>query len=826
MYRKLQLLLTLLLALPIGMLAAGTTWQSATEISINGSANGTLSESNEEQWYWFAVTEDGQSELTVTPSGKLNVWDVTLYTYSGDQTDIVQRNIVGIGTSAGTMTTTDLAPGTYFIRVRRYSESGSYTLTSKYTPNPFANDGKHDDWTTAKWLEDGKSARGHLGYSYFNDKNEEDWYYINVNVDGQADITIDPDQTFGLNVWDLTLYTYNEDQTDLVQRNIKGIGKELSTMTTTDLAPGTYFIRVRRYDSHGGYTLSYKLTPNPFANDGKHDDWTTAKALGNGQTVQGHLGYCYFKDTNEEDWYYINVNADRKADITINPDQTFALNVWDLTLYTYNEDQTDIVQRNIKGIGKELGTMTTTDLAPGIYYLRVRRYGDHGGYTLSYQLTPNPFANDGKHDDWMTAKWLEDGKTVQGHLGYLYFNDRNEEDWYCYEVTADGKLDITINPSQTFNLNVWDVTLYTYNGDQTDIVQRNIKGIGKELGTMTTTNLAPGVYFLRVRRYGDHGGYRLKALLTPNGYANDPEPNNEWTQAVALEANKTVTGHLGYNYFNNTDEEDWYMIQQPAKGTVTLTIHPDQEFGLNIWDVTLYGYNSDQTDITQKGISGVGREDKEFVVNDIDAGTYFVKVRRYSDHGSYLLKYGTKLDKVEPTKPEVPEDIDDINSTEDPLPGDNPTPGPGPDDPGYDVTDQFTLWYTLDSGGGTVAYKLAEKPQVRLLGAETTVTSSRGVMTFETTKIWKFTLDTKGSPVGIDETPVQQTEGSVSRGDDALIFSGCRPGEPVFVYTTGGALVSQQRIGADGTLELPLGTLRPGMYIVKAGSVNLKFMKK
>jgi hypothetical protein len=82
MYRKLQLLLTLLLALPIGMLAAGTTWQSATEISINGSANGTLSESNEEQWYWFAVTEDGQSELTVTPSGKLNVWDETLYTYN------------------------------------------------------------------------------------------------------------------------------------------------------------------------------------------------------------------------------------------------------------------------------------------------------------------------------------------------------------------------------------------------------------------------------------------------------------------------------------------------------------------------------------------------------------------------------------------------------------------------------------------------------------------------------------------------------------------------------------------------------------------------
>ena len=1049
------------------MLAQGSTWQSAATIGLDGSVTGALSESSGEHWYKFIVSEDGKSDLTVTPSGKLNVWDVTLYTYNEDQTDIVQRNIKGVGTAVSTMTTTDLAPGTYFVRVRRYGESGSYTLTSKYTSNPFANDDKHDDWTTAKALGNGQTVQGHLGYCYFKNTNEEDWYYINVNADGKADITINPDQTFNLNVWDLTLYTYNEDQTDIVQRNIKGIGTAAGTMTTTDLAPGVYFLRVRRYGGHGGYSLNYQLTPNPFANDGKHDDWTTAKALGDGQTVQGHLGYHYFNDKNEEDWYYINVNADGQADITINPDQTFELSVWDLTLYTYNEDQTDIVQRNIKGIGSEPGTITTTDLAPGIYFLRVRRYGGHGGYTLSYQLTPNPFANDGKHDDWTTAKALEDGKTAQGHLGYVYFNDKNEEDWYCYEVTADGKLDITINPSQTFGLNVWDLTLYTYNGDQTDIVQRDIKGIGTELGTMTTTNLAPGIYFLRVRRYGGHGGYtlscqltpnpfandgmhddwttakwlengktvqghlgycyfkdtndedwycyevtadgklditinpsqtfglnvwdltlytyngdqtdlvprnskgvgtalgtmtttdvapgiyflrvrrygghggyRLKALLTPNGYANDPEANNDWMHAVALEANETVTGHLGYTYFKNTDEVDWYMIQQPAKGTVTLTIHPDQEFGLNVWDITLYGYNSDQTDITQKGISGVGTEDKEFVVNEINAGTYFVRVRRYGGHGAYFLKYGTKLDKVEPAKPEVPEDIDDIESKEDPQPGDDDTPLPSdgtgteyvynptdqtvtvtdipddeqgviiacgpwdipvkqvlipydifhknppkdvsigsttpptviggdfdPDDVGNitlhvpagyedeyknhpewgkfkeiigdydkpqpgpgDVIDEFTLWYTLDIGG-TVGYKLSEKPQVRLLGEETTVTSSRGVATFETFKIWKFTLTAGSSdPVGIKETlaPLQpEAQPSINReGGDALVFSGCRPGELVRVYTTGGRLVSQYRIDNDGSLILSLSSWKQGLYIVKAGSANIKIMKK
>ncbi len=184
---------------------------------------------------------------------------------------------------------------------------------------------------------------------------------------------------------------------------------------------------------------------------------------------------------------------------------------------------------------------------------------------------------------------------------------------------------------------------------------------------------------------------------------------------------------------------------------------------------------------------------------------------------------------VDTTGEYVDDDPDTDIPDPEPINPDEGDPDPGTDpQPGGDVIDEFTLWYTLDTGG-TVGYKLSEKPQVRLLGAETTVTSSRGVMTFETLKIWKFTLNATGDATAIEETvsPVQpEAEGSVSRGDDALVFSGCRPGEPVGIYTTGGRLVSQHRIGSDGSLELSLGTLRPGLYIVKAGSVNIKFLKK
>ena len=154
---------------------------------------------------------------------------------------------------------------------------------------------------------------------------------------------------------------------------------------------------------------------------------------------------------------------------------------------------------------------------------------------------------------------------------------------------------------------------------------------------------------------------------------------------------------------------------------------------------------------------------------------------------------------------------------------------PDDPDPQGETVDEFTLWYTLDIGG-TVGYKLSEKPQVRLLGEETTVTSSRGVATFLTKDIWKFTLSVGSSdPVGIEETfaPVQtEAQPSISRESDALVFSGCRPGEPVVVYTTGGRLVSQYRIGDDGSLTLSLSSLGQGLYIVKAGSANIKIMKK
>ena len=58
MRKKLQLLFTLLLALPLLLLAAGSSWDTATTLSLGGSATGTLSSAQSQDWYKITITED------------------------------------------------------------------------------------------------------------------------------------------------------------------------------------------------------------------------------------------------------------------------------------------------------------------------------------------------------------------------------------------------------------------------------------------------------------------------------------------------------------------------------------------------------------------------------------------------------------------------------------------------------------------------------------------------------------------------------------------------------------------------------------------------
>ena len=70
--RKL-LLSFILLAVPLGLLAQGSTWQTATAISQGGTGSGSLDKDHVDAWFKIEVPEEGTVLLTVTPSGTLDI---------------------------------------------------------------------------------------------------------------------------------------------------------------------------------------------------------------------------------------------------------------------------------------------------------------------------------------------------------------------------------------------------------------------------------------------------------------------------------------------------------------------------------------------------------------------------------------------------------------------------------------------------------------------------------------------------------------------------------------------------------------------------------
>ena len=168
--KKLQLLLLMLLALPIGMLAAGTSWQTATLIEKGGSAKGTLSNDHTEDWYKIQVPENGEVTITSTPHGELDLYYTELYALDSENI-LRSRDSKWIGKQEGAFTVKNCAKGTYYVVVRRNGGSGDYTVKYdfKATSSDYPDDNEpNNTWEQAKPLPVATNVTGHFGYVYYN----------------------------------------------------------------------------------------------------------------------------------------------------------------------------------------------------------------------------------------------------------------------------------------------------------------------------------------------------------------------------------------------------------------------------------------------------------------------------------------------------------------------------------------------------------------------------------------------------------------------------------------------------------------------------------
>ena len=728
--KRLQLFMLMLMALSIRMLAAGTTWEEATQLPLGQEKSSSLSKDITEEWWKFTITADGAATITVTPSSGLRISDVRLYYYEYNNNQIInfwQRSSstywMNPGWNSGSFTTPNLAPGTYLLRVQRGEGEASYTIKCDFTANSYTKDKEPDDWNNTSVLPLNTPIQGHLGYGYQQSgEDNHDWWTFEVTSDGQANINIKHEGT--LRISDLRLYFFEYDDQDQAtnywQRSSSTFwinpGWEEGDLTTPNLAPGKYLIRVERGEGHGGYELTYTFTPNPYTKDMEPNDWNKTSVLPLNKPVQGHLGYGYQQaGEDDHDWWTFEVTKDGAATIAISHDES--LRISDVRLYYYEYDDqnqaTNYWQRSSQTYwfnpGWKPGDMRIPNLAPGKYLIRVERGEGYGGYELSYTIEPQMYKNDPEpNNNWNEGRdnnYLARGQEKQGHLGYGYQQASEDDcDWYRIKVPCDGKVNLTYTPTNVNSaLRVSDIRLYFMKDD--NYWQRSSNTFwmnpGLDAGTLTIPDMAVGEYLVRVERGEGYGAYSLKYEFKQNELPNDTEPNNEWNQPSKLVEGKTQSGHLGYGYENgNEDTYDWYEITMAKSGTLKINIQPGS--GLRISDVRLYYYSDDKSNYWQRSKGNYwvnpGWDAATLTTTDVEAGDYLIRVQRGEGCGNYRISFNADLTDVDPVNPLPDEPVDDPDNPDNPDDPDNPDnpdidiSGPNKDfidDVGKDLLDQW-----------------------------------------------------------------------------------------------------------------------------------------
>lgn len=637
------------------------TWDKAKNLALDTPKDGRLGyhfngDTDGEDWYKIVIPEEGKLTFTTKTETTLRLGYLGMYTLKADGSGVDFRNDKWMDAEGKDSTVVyevpDVSIGTYYVRLRRYGGYGGYTLSCYFTSHaaeadPEPNNVWNDPEVTL--LKSGPAVTGQLGYVYNGDTDGEDWYKIEVPKEGSVVFSTKTETTLRLGY--LGMYTMNAEGTGTdfrIDKWMDGEGKDVTVVfTVPDVAPGTYYVRLRRYGGYGTYTLQYIHNPNVHVNDPEvNNEWTQATLIESGDTQQGCLGYHFNGDTDGEDWFKIVLPDEGKVTFNVTTETTLRMGY--LGMYTPNGDGTGTNFRNDAWMDAEGKDTTLTyvvpDCAPGTYYVRVRRYGGYGGYKIEYNFTPNPFAQDNlDNDTWDKATFIENKATQEGRFGYHYNGNTDGEDWFYIEVPDEGSVTFAVTTETTLRMGYLGLYIPKADGTGTDFRCDKWMDAERKDTTLvyTVVDCAPGKYYVRVRRYGGYGGYKIDYNFTSNVYGPDFADNNTWDKATVLEIGSTQQGRQGYHYNGDTDGEDWYVIEAPYVGNIKLTL--TNEATMRFGYLGLYLPNADGTGtdfVTDKWMDAEGKDSTiVFNVNGRGAGIYYVRLRRYGGYGGYALKY-------------------------------------------------------------------------------------------------------------------------------------------------------------------------------------------
>lgn len=205
-------------------------------------------------WYKITTASDGKLDLKATTANNQYIW---VYLYDNDGTTLLNSNY----TNTNFVLSTDgLAPGTYYVRVNCYYNTGfaPYTLTdslSTYGSVTEVEPNKKPYQATA--IANNTSGKGHVGFYYKKTRDTLDWWKISYTGSGslQFGFNISAKKSGGIPY--LWFYVYKDTSASPIYSSY--FNSASNVISLSSLSKTTYYIKIIPYynTDFTAYSISY-----------------------------------------------------------------------------------------------------------------------------------------------------------------------------------------------------------------------------------------------------------------------------------------------------------------------------------------------------------------------------------------------------------------------------------------------------------------------------------------------------------------------------------------------------------------------------------------
>ena len=516
-------------------------------------------------------------------------------------------NVASDSSITDSITIYGILADTFYFRIQSV---GAFDYSIKYntTPNSQFDEEPNNTFDEAFIVKQGIPKNGQIGYQLGGIRDNSDYYKTFLPADGTLKIYVQGTNNSGSSGY---LYLYGYDKR-------KGAGQVLAKYinNTSNTGPAetifdTIYLYGRaadsfyfRFESVGAFSYSFSYDVlDTSANDVEpNNTFEEALSIERLERKSGHLGYAKNGTIDGDDYYKALLNEDGTLKIIIKGLNRNSSTGY-LYLYAY-DGRKSAGQILAKYIGNTSNVPGGTEVFDTIYlygraadtvYFRLTSVGAFN-YSIDFDLTQTSETDIEPNNTFEQAISINANDVKKGHTGYIKNGVPDPDDFYKTFLPTNGSLKIYL---QATNRNGTNGYAYIYGYDQRkgsgQILAKyigntsNVLSDSSVIDSITLYGRASDTFYFRIQSVGAFT-YSLNYKIADTSIL-DVEPNNNFEQALVINAGETRKGNIGYIKNGTGDADDYYKTKLPLDGTVKIYVEGKNRNGASGY-MYLYGYDS------------------------------------------------------------------------------------------------------------------------------------------------------------------------------------------------------------------------------------------